>query len=259
MKPLLKPANSPRPTALLRQLGMGASTFRWRDRTEAEGYERRIVQALQQMVGLDKLTLHTEQEGHLDSFRRVYELEDPCHPGVCHGSASFAYMAIQDQKGCFDACLFWNAIPEDVEDVVRRIDAIWCAGSFDALYAYDEDDLSLQNVTGPIHMQDYGLDETQVEFVKKGPVTEIDTRENPGYFENRNGLHVSVQWLNYWSAEAQRMMFGGSLPQLPSGVEVADLGAGAVRVRLAKRPGRFDDVAFHKLQLECRRCLGLTP
>jgi hypothetical protein len=151
------------------------------------------------------------------------------------------------------AALYWRFLPESIEDVVRGIDVIWGHGGFSVLYAYDYDDFRLQNTTAVPGMEHSGLIREQVDFVKRfGVVEEIDTRANPGFFVNSEGLFWSIQWLNYWSAEAQRRMFGGLLENLTDEVQRTSLEAGAVRVRLLDRPGRFDDVQFHQRQLRFR-------
>jgi hypothetical protein len=167
-------------------------------------------------------------------------------------------MGSRVRTGAIGIRLFWRALPRDIEDVVATTDAIWRAGRFDSIYIYDEDDFAIQNLKMFCALSTYGLDQNQVELVTRGPVTEIETSHNPGFWTNREGLQVSVQWLNYWSREAQNLMFGGRPHEFPSGSEVTDLGDGALRLRLSMKPGRFDDEAFHLLQLECRRCLGLT-
>ena len=257
MKHLLKPAESPPPDLLHRQLGLAASTFKWRDRQEAVARKSSILARLQALVGSDKLTPQAAHGGVGDSFYEVYEL-DSASSGICYGSASFTYMPLQQQKGSLGARLSWEAVGQDVDRTVAAIDAIWRDGSFSGLYAYDEDDCGLQNMTMPFGIGHWGIGEEQITVVRQGGVDEIDTSHNPGHMVNRDGLIVSVQWLNYWDENAQKVLFGGRPGRLPTGVDVADLGDGAIRVRLGKTPGRFDDVKFHERQLETRRCLRLS-
>jgi hypothetical protein len=151
-----------------------------------------------------------------------------------------------------------NALPENAEHIVCGADTIWEAGAFAALYAYDEDDFSIQNLPCRYGMERYGLELEQVEIFERVGVEEIDTRYNPGYFDNVSGLHVSVQWLNYWSEAAQEEICRSDVLELSDIAEVREIDdRGGVRVRLAERPGRYDDVEFHTKQLEVRRRLGL--
>jgi hypothetical protein len=258
MKPLLKPARDPHPDILHRQLGISASTFEWRDRQEADSRRVRILQKLQALIGAGSLKSQKELGGKGDSFSIVDELENSATPEVCHGSTSFTYMPIQEQKGSFGALVFLKTLPKNIEDVVTAIDALWHEGLFTALYAYDKDDFDLQNMRMPFGISHYGIDEAQITVVKRTGVDEIDTSGNPGFLVNNDGLLVSVQWLNYWNLRAQTALFGGPPQKLPAGVELTSLANGAIRLRLGKKPGQFDDVGFHELQLETRRCLGLT-
>jgi hypothetical protein len=155
------------------------------------------------------------------------------------------------------ANLPWSFLDSSIDRVVTAADRLWHSSSWRTLYGYDEDDYSLQNCTMVLGMKNWGLGEHQVEFVNRlGIVEEIDTRANPGFMLNEGGLFWSVQWLNYWSREAQNIMLTKPTSGLPEGVEVRQLVGGSVCVRLSEKPGRLDDKVFHQLQLECRRRLS---
>lgn len=191
----------------------------------------------------------------------AYEFERGGRNDRTEGNAQFTYdrqNGEERQNSSFGASLCWSALAPSIEGVVGVVDTVRDIGAFDALYAYDEDDFSLQNFRMAFALEHYGLDRQQVEIVKRVTVDEIETRYNPGYFRNVSGLHMSIQWLNYWSAAAQREVCRNDVFGLSDVAEVREIDdRGGVRVRLAKRPGRYDDAEFHTKQLEVRRRLGL--
>ena len=126
------------------------------------------------------------------------------------------------------------------------------------MYAYDEDDMAIQNMDMLFAASQYGITESQYDTVGHGSLKEIDLRGNPGYLSYEGGRPISVQWLNYWSAEISNRIVGNRRHLLAKIGKVTDLERSeGLQLRLAQKPWSFDDVEAHKKQLECRRVLGL--
>ena len=255
MKPLLAPARPP-DAKLLSTHALGISgVFLSNDYEEFEHSRQRLLNQLGQITSAIRLDLEECLDNRGADSLRTYVLASD---DVNAGRVSFASNPYgETQWTSVTAMLFWQSLPSPIEEVVDAIDGLWERATWSVLYAYDEDDFTLQNVRSMPGMEMYGIDAEQVELVSAigGVVREIDTRANPGYFLNQEGLFWSVQWLNYWNAETQLRMFGQLLRQLPEGMQAKRLGEGAIRVRLSDRPGHFDDVCFHEQQLMFRQCV----
>ncbi len=252
MKPLLAPARCPHSEVLQHALGMSGIFFS--DTFERmEQLRESLVRHLVRSTSANDSDLQECLEVHGRNSLRTYVL------GSHEENTGNVSFACNLRNGRFwtsmSAMLLWRCLPPSTEQLVPTVDRIWQRADWSVLYAYDEDDFGIQNDTMLLAIDYYGVDRNQVTVVPApgGLTEEIDTRANPGYFLNHDGLFWSVQWLNYWSAEAQDRMFGKLPPALPEGITVKDMGDGAVRVRLGERPGKYDDVEFHKLQLEFRR------
>lgn len=261
MKPLLRPHRPLDPEIVTQNFGLGATTFEWVDLERFDRARAEIIRMVQELVDAPGIFVQQEIQTRGGSFMGTYEFKrkEKEKAGHRHGSACLGYLPLQNQNGCLTLTLFWSSLPPDIERVVAAVDDIWRAGSFDSLYAYDYLDHSIQNKDMPYGMEYYGLDPQQVEYRPVFGMEIIDTRYNPGFKENRDGVLFSVQWLTYWSQRAQKAILKSTMPPLPPGVEMAHLPDGGVRLRLGKSPGRFDDVPFHQLQLATRETLGLLP
>jgi hypothetical protein len=252
MKPLLAPARPPHPEILHKALGMSglfhSNTF---------ALHRDVSGLVLKHLGSLSLAHRPELEESLEepgrNWLRTYVLTASDRNT---GNVTFACNSVGGRYcTTMRTMLFWSCLPADIEAVVSHIDEIWSQAGWSVLYAYDDDDYRLQNHASVCGMEMYGLERDQVEIALAvgGVVEEIDTRANPGYFLNHDGLFWSVQWLNYWNEDSQREMFGELPAELPDGVSVKHLGHGAVRVRLAEKPGRFNDLRFHDTQLRFRQ------
>ena len=139
---------------------------------------------------------------------------------------------------------------------IAGLDRLWSMCSWNALYAYDQVDFTVQNSRSVPGMEHYGLIRQQVDIVKRfGSVEEIEVWANPGHLMNADNLYWSVQWVNYWSMQSQVRMFGSHISALPDWLQLDEVAGGAVRVRLSESPGKLDDVDFHERQMACRRLL----
>jgi hypothetical protein len=260
MTPILKPNGRPDPDILVKRLGLSASSCHWPTRKIFEARVADVIAQIQRLTKSPSVSKCSEHSGEDYKTYVVYVLENAGASRDYDGTVSFAFGGDEVGRASIKATLPWASIVLDTYELVKTLDELWGASSLDTLYAYDEDDYIIQNLRIPIAMAFHGISDSQVEFVKKGPLTQIDPQSNPGYWVNEGGLHKSIQWLNYWSMRAQKLLFGGPIPRtVPAGVELRDLDEGAVCFRLAERPGQYDDVAFHQLQLDCRKCLGLIP
>ena len=135
------------------------------------------------------------------------------------------------------------------------LDDAWRSCRSGGLYAFDCDDYMIQNSRSLLLMHHFGLRRKDVEIISVlgGIVKEIYTRQNPGFAFYRDDFVWTIQWVNYWSKGSRERMFRSWPEVWPKGIEVLELPDGGVRVRLGKRPGRYDDVNFHRLQLAFRR------
>jgi hypothetical protein len=208
---------------------------------------------------LTELQLLTSSEGsHLeqdvvgrDSRLTTYHLES--RRGGVAGFAGTVSLAYNSKGYSLTAKILWSNIQAGICELVEIIDRIWGREVWSSLYVYDQDDFSLQNSSAVPGMKHWGIDRDQVELINRlGIADEIDTRANPGYLLNHDGDLLSVQWLNYWSSDAQGRIFTAPPRDFPAGLQVSDVGNGSLRLRLSENPGRFDDVEFHRRQLECR-------
>jgi hypothetical protein len=130
------------------------------------------------------------------------------------------------------------------------------------MYVFDADDEYVQNAedAGEVTMEMAGIVRGLVEIVEiEGGIERIDTRANPGYMTWWKGYCCSVQWLNYWSKEAIAAMFMDFPTRPMEGVDLTFLPDGAARLRLGEKPGKYNDVKFHELQLRVREWLGWHP
>lgn len=258
MNGLTKPKGVPHANVLREQLGLKARTSEWRTRSEFESRATEVLNLLQRLTGAFVPKLQALREGADERAHLVYELESSIRRSVSFGIVSFSFGGLQSGGASMNAHILWKSVPSSTDAILDALDYIWEVGTFECLYAFDDDDSTIQNLRIPLAMEYYGIKDDQVSFVKKGIVTEIEPRFNPGYWANSGGMLCSIQWLNYWNSLAQTKLFGGPIGgRLPPNVETRQLPSGAIRVRLSERPGRFDDESFHLLQLECRRCLGL--
>lgn len=252
MKPLLKPARHPHPDMLCNMLGFCGRSLP----CDPAKYQTAITRILAELCSLSSSERYGIEQSldRQDASLTTYFLE---RQGASIGLVTLAY---GNKRGySLTGKLLWSCLPL-IDAVVESMDSLWNIGQWSVLYAYDQDDYSLQNTTAVPGMQHWGLDREQLHFVTRfGVVEEIDPRGNPGYMLDHDGLLWSVQWLNYWSKQAQEQMLTAPLARLPEGVERQELGASAVRIRLGEKPGRLDDVAFHELQLECRHSLPFRP
>lgn len=258
MKCLIRPIRDPHPELLTNELGLAGSVSRWHSRKEFETQKQHSLELLMLLAASDRLCLISEQGGREDSSYEVYELCSLSDENSCMGNISFTYAGSQHGKASLSARIAWKHIRRDMRECMLLFREIWETGAFDSLYCYDEDDFRLQNLTTTVGLEFYGIDESQVSIVDKVGVSVIDPSCNPGYFHNKNGEFTSIQWINFWSSDAQERIFHGPIPrQLPRETKLIDLKIGGVLLRLSDSPGRYDDEAFHLLQIECRRCLGL--
>ncbi len=252
-QPLLRPSRHPQPGILTNMLGISGHSIPC-NLPQFDVATTRILSALQALTSADRAVLE-DQLDEQDASLRTYYLERRLNEDV--GSVGIVTLAYGNKQGYSLGCkLLWSGLSHETDALTVHMDRLWDSERWCVLYAYDQDDHSLQNLTTLMMLEDFGLVRDQVELINRfGIVDEIDTRGNPGYTLNHDGLLWSVQWLSYWSARAQEKMFTTPPRKFPAGVEVKDLGQGAIRVRLSEKPGRFDDVEFHKRQLECRRGL----
>ncbi len=145
----------------------------------------------------------------------------------------------------------------DFDDMVVEFDRLWARGWFEMIYVYDEDDLAIQNLKMPFAAPQFGITEEQYDILRRGPVTEIDIRHNPGYLTYQDGRPISIQWLNYWHNTVAARLVGSRRSVLDSIVDVTDLnGPGGLRLRLSAEPWAYDNVFAHERQLRCRSLLG---
>jgi hypothetical protein len=248
--PLLKPARDPHPDMLSEMLGFYGCSATC-DFAVFQSTTNRILEELRSLTSTSSSDLEQRLVSGSGSLL-TYSLGTSAAPV---GSVTLSY----NRGVTFDGKILWSSLPE-IEDVVTSLDKIWRTAEWAVMYAYDRDDNSLQNTTSVPGMHYWGLERGQLNFVTRfGIVEEIDPRGNPGYMANCDGVMRSVQWLNYWSKEAQGQMLAKPIPALPAAVEVHDLENGALRIRLGERPGHFDDTGFHELQLECRRLVCFQP
>src|SRR5262245_33361978 len=194
MKPLLKPARQPHPDMLTNMLGISGRASA-RNLSEFESAVARILAEFQVLTSVERPRLEQKLDER-DTSLRTYCLECK-HEGEV-GSAGIVSLAYNRHWYTLTGKLSWPFLPVAVDRVVDSMDRLWKAEQFLVLYVYDQDDYSLQNATAVPGMEHWGLDRDQVDFVNRfGIVEEIDTRANPGYMLNHEGLLWSVQWLDY--------------------------------------------------------------
>ncbi len=244
MKPLLRPARPAHRDLLTNALGI-TGCARIEGLAGFKSSAERILTALGSLTSSDRSCLDEELCG-TDTLLRTYNLESRRDGTMtCAGIVSLAY---NQQSFSLGARIEWSHLPIDIEAVTRFTDRLWRLDEWLVLYAYDQDDFSVQNTTSVPGMEHWGIDRDQVEIINRsGLGNEIDTQANPGFMLNRDGLLSSVQWLNYWSAAALGRMFTAPPEDFPAGVEISHLDEGAIRMRLGVHPGRIDDIDFHKL------------
>src|SRR5713226_5111159 len=209
MKPLLKPTGQPH--AELLKCGLGISAVA--SIVGVDDFETsvpRILAELKAISSADVVTLEERDDQPKTRWRTyVLSIGDTNTGG---GSFSFA----GQDNFTMRALLNWSFLPHETDEVVAFVDRLWHCAAWRTLHAYDADDNSLQNCTMVLGMENWGLARDQVDFINRyGIVNEIDTRANPGYFLNHGGFYWSVQWLNYWSREAQTHMLAHLPHSLP--------------------------------------------
>jgi hypothetical protein len=248
MRPLLRPAGKPHPDLLKNALGLsGVSGVLTSG--EFEAAIESILAILKGLTGADTVSLEDRQDQG-NASRRGYAL---CAAAM--NTASLQFSRGHDGRFTMKATMLWPSLPRSIEKVIAGLDTIWWRSTWLVLYAYDSDDFSLQNCTMSLGLENWGLVRDQLDFATRYGVEVIDAKANPGYMLNQDGLFWSIQWLNYWNDEAQRRMLTQPVADLPAGVIAEHFGQGALRIKLGEWPGRLDDVAFHQLQLECRKSL----
>jgi hypothetical protein len=250
MRPLLRPARQPHPETLVDMLGM-CGRVEVLGRSGFETSAARLLRELLRLTSSEGYRLEQDMVGR-ESNLRTYHLESQRGSGGMGFSGSVS-LAHSGQQYSVTAKVLWSQVRACISELIDIIDRIWRCEEWSSLYVYDQDDFSLQNIRGVPAMRHCGIDRDQVELINPfGIADEIDTRANPGYLLNHGGDLLSVQWLNYWSSDSQGRIFTEPPRDFPPGVDVSDLGHGSFRVRLSDSPGRFDDVEFHRRQLECR-------
>ena len=213
-----------------------------------------ILSKLSILTGSEKVSLEESTEDDTSNLWR-FVLEKGTGSQISyHGKALITSKRTSDKVTMsLSVSIPWISVPSDVEKLVQTADGIWSLAAWRTLYGFDEDDVTIQNYNSPSGMEYYGIDPSQVRMDKDQMGWElIYTAENPGYMFNREGFIVSIQWLNYWSLDAQMRLFKKTVTEIQHLVGIVSLEHGAVRVRLSKTPGRFDDEAFHRLQINAK-------
>lgn len=249
MNPLLRPAREPHPNVLSHMLGITGRSVS----IGFDGFKAMVAHVCNECRRLTRSETDTPDQVLTEGERTLVTcLIERQGEGTAAptGNLSFAY----NGRTCtLTAKLLWAFLPMEIGELVATLDRLWSSRYWSAVYAYDEDDFSLQNATAVPGMEHWGLDRAQVRLVKRfGVVEEIDSRGNPGYMLNHGGMLWSVQWLNYWSKDSQERIFAEAPTTFPPGVEVAHLNHGSIRMRVREKPGRYDDIEFHERQLQCR-------
>lgn len=254
MTALLKPSRPPHPDLLVKALG-ATCTSAMLAREAALSFSKGFAEAIARLVGAARTELEEEHEQDGSFFKR-FLLEPLRRQASPLGRISVNY---KDGGRCsLHVEAPWGALPAGVEQIIRAFDAVWSAGECAALYVYDQDDYALQNHTMTLGLEEFGLDPKAVAIVKNAAgLDEIDISENPGVLRVCNGIPESIQWLNYWSVEAQAQLFRTIPASWPPGVLLRHLENGTLSLLLGDRPGSYDDVKAHRLQLECRKLFGL--